>query len=499
MKNYLMIFLALGLFFINQPLKSDNISSLNTTNPFLKAIKYRQEIETLKKELKNISSVESSQKEANIEVEYQKQIIESKIKLLSSRYQDISQKISKITIINEPYNLFNFFTQKPLNDADNAIKELLEIQNDYQEAVNFINKERKELTEKIETAKDKILKNGYKNSYINILQDRNYIVNFKDLIDKQNEHLLEQRNIIEKHYFEYRDIVLVKHLLSILVLLSLFIGAFSFRKIVSKYVQEDERQFVYNRTISSSAIIIGLIFIVITYSKNIIYSLTVLTFIGAAVIIATREFSLNLVAWIYISIGNFMKVGDRVLIPHETKYYYGDIINISPIKITIYETYDFSSTKEAINAGRIIFIPNSYVFSHAVINYTHQSQKFIYDHLVFNLTMESDLKKAEDVAKEVLKEEIEQYFENAKQQFNQLKKRYDIKQRMLEPEIQFTVNSTSNGIKMSIWYLTPIQEATFVKNRLLELLLIKINSCDGINFAKKSKVEKESSSDSSES
>ena len=508
MKKYFIIFLTLNLFFVNLLISNENIEKtidsdntyLNSTNPFLKAIKQRQEVENLKKELKNINKNSNSfQKETSIEIEYQKQIIESKIKLLSSRYQDINQKISKITVVNEPYNLFNFFTQKSLSDVENAIKALSEIQKQYQEAINFIKEQHKKVKEKIETSKDQKSKNSYKNSYITLLQDRSYIINFKDLIDKQQEYLQEQKNIAQKQYYEYRDEVLIKHLLSIIIILSLFIGAISLRKIVSRYVLEDERQFMYNRTISSSAIIIGLIFILVTYSKNIIYSLTVLTFLGAAIIIATREFSLNLVAWIYISIGNFMRVGDRVLIPHETKYYYGDVINISPIKITIYETYDFSSTKEAINAGRIIFIPNSYVFSHAIINYTHQSQRFIYDHLVFNLTLDSNLKKAEELAKEVLKEEIEQYFENAKQQFSQLKKRYDIKQRMLEPEIQFNINTTSTGIKMSIWYLTPILEATFVKNKLLELLLIKINATQDIDFSKKSKPQKESLDETSES
>jgi len=510
MKNVLSNFVLLTILFLTPLFSSSSVEAnvsklsyenifLNNSNIFLKEIKQRRELELLNKELKSLRKSMSNNKEETLDIEDRKHIIESRIQVLSLKHQDIYKNITKITVANEPYNIFNFFSKKPLKEADYAIKKLMKIQEQYQVALSGIKEYIKKTKDKIEITEGYKLKKRYKNNYIVALNDKRFVEGFKTLLEQQYEHLLEQRNSIGKDYFDYRDNVIIKHLVALSIIILTFMIAFFLKRVVNRYIKEDDRQFMYNRTISSAAAFIILAIILINYSENIIYSLTVLTFIGAAIIIATREFSLNIVAWVYINIGSSIKVGDRVLIPHETKYYYGDIINISPIKITLLEAYDFSSTKEAINAGRIIFIPNSYIFSHAIISYNHQSNTMVYDYMTINFTLDSNLQNAEQIVNEVLKEETELYFESAKQEFIQLKKRYDIKQRTIEPEVQFSMNTTSTAIKMTIWYMAPIKKLGYVKNRILQALIRRVNSTENVYFSKKTKTIKESNEDVSES
>ena len=477
-------------------------SYLDTKNSFLRSLKQRNELTQLKSELDALNKTIKKQPAGAPghivqELEENRLLLSTKIELLSQKQQKVLQRITDISPANEPYNLVNFFTQSPLKNCDEAVETLLAVRNEHQQALSTLKQFLRDLKERTPEALRN--SNAYKAFYSDVLQDQRYLNSLKSLIDKQYDYLLDQRTETQKRYYTYRDQKLFKHALSLAVIFSLFVGAYMLRRGVVRYIPEDDRQFTYNRTISTSAALIGLVFILITYSENIIYSLTVFTFIGAAAVIATREFWLNVVAWVYIALSNFIKVGDRILVPHETKYYFGDIIKISPVKITLYEAYDFSSTKEAVTAGRIIFLPNSYIFSHAVINYTHQSQKTVYDHITFNLTLESDLQLAETITRDILKEETARYLDEAKQQFDSLKKRYDVKQRMLEPEIQFTVNTTSTAIKMTAWYMTPNQQTTLVKNRLLGLLLKRLGEAKGVQFTRKTKSEKEVSDESSES
>ena len=477
---------------------------LGSKNPFLKVLKQREELESLKTELEQLNKELKKKKSAGNaqavqELEDRKQIVESKVHLLSQGHQEVYQRITTVTTGNEPFNLPNFFTRKPLKDADKAINSLMAIKEEHQQAHNRIRQYAKQLKEQIQTIEDQPLKKAYKQFYSDVLQDQRYLVGFKELIDKQYEHLMDERSNIEKRYFEYRDRELLRHFISISVIIVLIIVTYLLRRVTERYIKDDERQFILKRTISTSASIVALTFLIIFYSESIIYSLTVFTFIGAALILASRGFLLNIIGWIYISMSNFIKVGDRVLIPHETKYYYGDIINISPVKITLYEAYDFSSTKEAVSAGRIIFIPNSYVFSHAIISYSHHAQKTVFDNIAINLSLESDLKKAEAITREVLKEQTSQYLDEAKKQFSSLKNRYDIKQRMLEPEVQFALNPTSTAIKMTAWYMTPSLQSASVKNRLLETLLKRIGAEPSVTISRKAKTDKEATDGSTES
>ena len=481
-----------------------SFESSKASNPFVRAIKYHNSLEEIKLDLKKLKkSLKKNIRLGNIklvrEIEDQIDIQSSKQKILSEKSQDIYNKITSITTKGEPFNLLNFFSEKPLRDAQKAINRLNRLREQYHKVVNLIKEDINKLRYKIKKTSPEDKKIQYKLELGEKLQDQRYILGFNDLIDKQYDHLLDQRSNIESQYYEYRDSEIMKHVSSIIILLILFILTFFIRRLALRFVQEDERQFVLRRSISTVAIIIGIIFITFTYSENIIYSLTVFTFVGTAIIIATRTFLLNLVAWLHILLSKFIQVGDRIIIPHETKYYHGDVINISPVQITLYETYDFSSTRQAVNAGRIVFIPNNYIFSHGVINYTHQGQKYFYDFLSFNLAFDSDLSLTEKITKEVVSDYTKKYLEDAKAQFNTLKKRYAVKQRIQEPEIQFNVNSGSTGITMTAWYLAPNNESTTLKNSLLKTLLERFNEQESIMITKKIKSEKEGDGASSES
>ncbi len=454
---------------------------LNSQNIFIKDTHQRLKLETAKKKLNQLKKKISynSQEEIVQELLDRKKILETNIQLFQNRHDKVYLAITKITAAVQPYNLMSFFANKPLQRANEALSKLIKLKQEYQYAEDFI----KRYIAFVRKNKKGI--KTYQALYSRLILDKRQLLGYQELIEKQYEHILEQRSQIEKEYYEYKEGELFKHLVSLVVIIALFFLLFVLRKLFSRYIKDEEQLFATNRMIKMVIFITMFIFIFFNYSENILYSLTVFTFVGAAIIIASREFLLNIIARFYISISGFLKVGDRILIPHETKYYYGDVINISFVKITMYEAFDFSSTREAVNAGRVIFIPNSYIFSHAVISYNHQSQKMIYDNLILSFTLESDLTKLQTIVQEVIKQETQSYQEEALRQFHNLKKKYSVKQRVFEPEVKFSVNTTSTAVKMSVWFMTPSNEATEVKNRLLHQLLLRLKEEKSIHFVKK--------------
>ncbi|MBU0720346.1 mechanosensitive ion channel family protein [bacterium] len=473
-------------------------------NTFIKSIRYLREYEHLLLELKQVEkklkkATKSNDAQSIELLENEKKIIDTKLQLLKKQKDNVYLTITNIVPVAQPFNLINFFSQKPMKEADESIHKLLPLQEQLNRAMQHISSHAKELKLALKKNKDALIKQDIRKLSNMLDADQRYLNTYKDLLSKQHDFLLETRNAAEQNYYEYRDTVLMKHIFSVVFLFALVFFAYLLKKINSVYIENEDQQFVYRRVINTSVVLIGIVFVVIVYAENVLYSLTVFTFVGAAIIIASREFLINIVAWVYIAVSNFIKIGDRILVPHETKYYYGDVIEISPVKITLYEAYDFSSTREAVSAGRIIFIPNNYIFSHAVISYSHQAQKTIFDHISFRLSFDSDLKRAEEVVREVLAEETQVYLDDAREQFGKLKKRYDVKQRMLDPEVQFVINPLATAVKMTVWYAAPSIQTTSVKNSLLDALLKRFSTEKSIHLSTKSKSEKAGSEDSAES
>ena len=65
-----------------------------------------------------------------------------------------------------------------------------------------------------------------------------------------------------------------------------------------------------------------------------------------------------------------MHVGDRVRVCKEGSVYVGDVLDISMLRITIFEDVTLTSYMEN-KCLIIVFVPNNYIFTTMFANYTH--------------------------------------------------------------------------------------------------------------------------------
>jgi len=144
----------------------------------------------------------------------------------------------------------------------------------------------------------------------------------------------------------------------------------------------------HNKTILTIIFLIGLIFIWKNLLKNII---TFISFMSAAITLAAREIIYNYFAGIYIKIIKPINIEDRIHI----KDYIGDVININILNFELLEVNKETNQ----STGKILHIPNSFVFSEPLKNY-NIAFKYIWDEITIRININSNIELAK---KELLK------------------------------------------------------------------------------------------------
>ena len=231
------------------------------------------------------------------------------------------------------------------------------------------------------------------------------------------------------------------------ILLLLFI-----KYLVRKYMSDNERFYAINKALNIGFITLTILTLMFAYIENISYLVTILGFASAGIAIAMKDWFMSLMGWATIMLGGSIHVGDRIRFLRDGVEYVGDIVDISMLRMTMHE--DITLTTYLVNrrAGRMVFIPNNFIFTEMISNYSHAGLKTVWDGIDFLITFDSDAHKAAQIAKEIAKKYSKGYTEITRKQLNKLRSKYGMKNTNVEPRI-FTHIDTY-GMKISVWYLT---------------------------------------------
>ncbi|WP_373028822.1 mechanosensitive ion channel domain-containing protein [Sulfurovum sp.] len=227
---------------------------------------------------------------------------------------------------------------------------------------------------------------------------------------------------------------------------------FFIKYFVKKYMSDNENFYAINKALNISFVSILLLTLLFAYIENVSYLVTILGFASAGIAIAMKDWFMSLMGWATIVIGGSIHVGDRVRFVREGVEYVGDIVDISMLRITMHEDINLTSYMTNRRAGRMIFIPNNYIFTDMIANYSHSGLKTVWDGIDFVITFDSDAHKATQIAKEITKKYSKGYTEITRKQLNKLRSKYGMRNTNVEPRI--FVHIEPYGLKISAWYLT---------------------------------------------
>lgn len=265
------------------------------------------------------------------------------------------------------------------------------------------------------------------------------------------------------------------------ILLFFILLLFLMKYFVRKYMSDNERFYTINKALNITFIIFSLLTLLLAYIENVSYLVTILGFASAGIAIAMKDWFMSLMGWFTIVIGGTIHVGDRVKFQRGGIEYIGDIVDISMLRMTMHEDVTLTAYMHNRRAGRVIFIPNNFIFTDMIANYSHAGLKTVWDGIDFMVTFDSDIQKAASIAKEVTRKYSKGYTDITRKQLNKLRSQYGIRNTNVEPRILTFIEPY--GMKISAWYLTNSYATLTLRSTISAEIIARIQAEEGIHLA----------------
>lgn len=288
--------------------------------------------------------------------------------------------------------------------------------------------------------------------------------------------------VIQRLKFEIQEQLLKLMNIGIIVV-GFFILSFLLKLSVKKYInQNHEKSYILNKIIGITTYVLIALTLLLSYMQNVAYLVTILGFASAGIAIAMKDWFMSLLGWFTIVSSGIVKVGDRVKFSNkDSGEVLGDVLDISPLKITLYEDVSLLSYEKHKRAGRIVFIPNNYVFSHIVLNYSHDGLQTVWDSVTIVLTFDSNIEKATQLINEVVIKHTKTFSRLTERQTNKLRTKYSIRAYSVEPRIFTFIEGY--GMAISAWFLTHSFSILSIKSTISKDILDTIQAQNDIRLA----------------
>ena len=272
-----------------------------------------------------------------------------------------------------------------------------------------------------------------------------------------------------------------KLLVIFIIIVILSVTSFLVKLALKKYFSQNENYYMTNKIINFTLVFLVVMVILFSYIDNVSYLVTILGFASAGIAIALKDWFMSIFGWMVIVTSGSIQVGDRIKVTKGGVETVGDVLDISLFKITIREDVTLTSYMVNRRSGRIFFIPNNYVFSELISNYTHSGLRTVSDGIDITITFDSNHKKAQKIARDILKHFSKGYTDITRKQLSKMRNKYQLRATGVEPRVFTFVES--HGIVISSWYLTNSYAALVLRSTISTEILDAFMKEDDIHIA----------------
>jgi len=256
------------------------------------------------------------------------------------------------------------------------------------------------------------------------------------------------------------------------------IGAYGLLVTLTRFINARVRDIKARHVIRKNSIyVISLILFLVIFFIWIqdINSITIfLGVAGAGVTLALQEVILCVAGWLLILIRRPFEVGDRI----EINGVKGDIIDIRLFQVSLLEIGNWVKADQS--TGRIVNIPNSFVFKHPNYNYS-RGFEFIWNELPVLVTFESDWQKARTIMLRHAENMAEGLEEKVRRKLEVMRNRYMIYYGKLTPIVY--VDIKDSGVELTLRYLTEAKRRRSTQDELCRNILEDFAREPDVNFA----------------
>ncbi len=288
--------------------------------------------------------------------------------------------------------------------------------------------------------------------------------------------------IISNKATEYFFIILPKAITVIVIILltRIFIN-FSLNKI-KKTLEAKQRtqdllliEYPYKFFIWFIAILISIAIIF----RNFASLLTSLGLIGFGVTFALQKPILNFVGWLTIITRRPYWIGDRVEILLPGGLIKGDVYDMNIMYTSLSE---FASTSGDLSSGKAITIPNEYVLTQAIVNYTKGSP-FIWDTIPISLTYKSDIKQASHIIENAAQKIVGDTMKSLAEKWKKDKRKFEILGKEIRDGPSVNIEMTDAYITLKLSYVTDSRKRAQTKTEITKIILEDISNAKNIELA----------------
>lgn len=201
--------------------------------------------------------------------------------------------------------------------------------------------------------------------------------------------------------------------------------------------------------------------------------LTSIGIIGAGIAVAMQHTIMNFVGWLFIIFQKPYRVGDRIEYPQQTLR--GDVFDVSIMFTKLRLLNDSDSP-----TGKELYVPNEFVLTQPVINFTHPT-RFIWDDIKVSVTYESDLPLAKKICQAVLEEVLDKELKIL-ERLSEKKRRFATQYSdLIKPRL--VLDFLDSAIEIKLLYLVIAQLKNKKRTEIVDLLVERINETDRVEFA----------------
>jgi len=247
-------------------------------------------------------------------------------------------------------------------------------------------------------------------------------------------------------------------------------------KIALKQFTNSRTQYRWRKTTAYIVFLLGILVVGRVWYEGLQSVSTFLGLMTAGIAIALKDPLTNLAGWAYIFWQRPFEVGDRVQIGETI----GDVIDQRLFQFTLLELGNWISAEQ--RTGRMMFVPNTMVFTHPLANYTKEF-KHIWNELSVDVTFESDWQKAKKTLAKIAKDHSGHLSERAQQDLRRASRRFVI--FTSETSFVSTVYTTivEHGVRFFIRYPCDPGKRRESAEQIWEDVLTEFGKCNDIDFA----------------
>jgi len=245
-------------------------------------------------------------------------------------------------------------------------------------------------------------------------------------------------------------------------------------RVVNRKIEDARALYIWRKSITYATFVLAVLVLARPWFPALSNLSTFFGIVTAGLAIALRDPIVNLAGWVFILWRRPFQVGDRIQVGEHR----GDVIDLRIFQFTLLEIGNWVDADQS--TGRIIHVPNGFVFTQTTANYA-RAFEYIWSEVPVLVTFESNWQKAKDILARIGERHAEHLSPDADSRLRRAAQRYMIFYSKLGPIVYTTVRDS--GVLLTVRYLCEPRRRRAAEQDIWEDILVEFARCDDIDFA----------------